>query len=187
MRRRAIAAADLASASASVCAAVVGSRIFRTAKHVVLYAARAWEVDPAAIERIASDAGVPTYYPRAGDDGLTFRRARRDQLVPGRFGVQEPVESAERLEAATGQVVVLVPGVAFDRRGNRLGTGRGYYDRALPNLKDAFRVGLTLETLIVGPIPVDPWDIPMHAIASERGLFPVDPRVGVDPGDHPWS
>jgi 5-formyltetrahydrofolate cyclo-ligase len=154
---------------------------------VVLYAARACEVDASAIELAATAANVPTYYPRVEAGGLTFRRARLDQLVPGRFGVLEPLEDAERLDAAARRVVVVVPGLAFDRQGNRLGTGQGYYDRALPSLEDARRIGLTLEALLVGAIPVDPWDVPMHAIASERGIFPADHRVGVDPGDHPWT
>jgi 5-formyltetrahydrofolate cyclo-ligase len=187
MRRQAIAAADFASGAALVCAGVAESDLFRRARHVVVYAARAVEVDPHAIEIAARGQGLPTYYPRVEGTGLTFRRARREELVAGRYGVLEPPAEAEVLDAGARDVLVIVPGVAFDRRGNRLGTGRGYYDRALPTLSDARRVGLTLDALLVGAIPTDPWDVPVDAIATERGFFLADHRVGADPGDHPWT
>jgi 5-formyltetrahydrofolate cyclo-ligase len=186
-RRQLIAATDLASASVSACAGLVESELFRGARHVVVYAARSCEVDPRAVEVAAERTGIPTYYPRVETDGLAFRRARFGELVSGRFGLREPLERAQALDPGAPDLIVIVPGVAFDRRGNRLGTGRGYYDRALPTLTGARRVGLTLEALIVDAVPIDPWDVPMDAIATERGFFLADPQVGADPGDHTWT
>ena len=187
MRRRAIADGDLVAASVSACAAVVDSDLFRAARHVVVYAARPGELDPSAIEAAADRAGVPTFYPRVDEGGLTFRRARRDELVAGRWGLREPPEHAQMLDPAAAYVLVVVPGVAFDRWGHRLGTGRGYYDRALPSLRDARCVGLTLAAFVVDAIPVDAWDVPVDAIATERGLFFAGDRAGDHPGDHPWT
>ena len=186
-RRQSIAAVDLVSASASACAGIVESEIFRGAQHVVVYAARSCELDPHAIEVAAERSGIPTYYPRVEAGSLAFRRACLGDLVAGRFGVREPLEGAQVLDPTARDVIVIVPGLAFDRRGNRLGTGRGYYDRALPKLRDARRLGLTLEALVVDAVPIDPWDVPMDAIATERGFFLADPRVGADPGDHTWT
>ena len=166
---------------------VTGADFLRSAQHLVVYAARSDEVDPHAIEVAAGRTGIPTYYPRLEAGSLAFRRARLADLVPGRFGLQEPLEDAHLLDPAARDVVVIVPGLAFDRRGNRLGTGRGYYDRAHPMLRDARRIGLTLEALVVDAVPIDPWDVPMDAIATEREFFLADPRVGADPGDHTWT
>jgi 5-formyltetrahydrofolate cyclo-ligase len=186
-RRRGIAAADLTAASVSACAAVADSAVFRGARHVVLYAARPGELDPSAIEAAAARAGVPTFYPRVDEAGMTFRRARRDELGAGRWGLREPDEHAAPLDPAAPHVLVVVPGVAFDRCGHRLGTGRGYYDRALPALHHARRVGLVLGSFVVDAIPFDVWDVPMDAVATEHGLFFVGGRAGDHPGDHAWT
>jgi 5-formyltetrahydrofolate cyclo-ligase len=90
-------------------------------------------------------------------------------LVPGLFGIREPTgphpASWEELD------LVLVPGLAFDHQGNRLGFGKGYYDRALPHLrKNALSVGLAFSFQILEKVPVESNDIPMKALLSERGF-----------------
>lgn len=186
-RRQAVAVTDVAAASVSACAAVVDSRLFRGARHVVVYAARPGELDPSAIAVAAHGVGIPTFYPRVEESGLTFRRARHDELGAGRWGLREPSPEAPRLDPAAAHVLVVVPGLAFDRCGHRLGTGRGYYDRALPTLRDAQRVGLALASFVVDAIPVDVWDVPVDAVATERGLFFAGDRAGDHPGDQPWT
>jgi 5-formyltetrahydrofolate cyclo-ligase len=186
-RRHAIAASGYVHEAAAACAVVVGSRLFQSARHVVLYAARPFELDPGAIELVAAAKRLPTYYPRVEADGLTFRRGRLEGLAAGRFGVREPAGDAVALDPGAPDVLVIVPGVAFDRRGGRLGTGRGYYDRALPALAHARCIGFTIEALIVDVLPSDPWDVPMHAVATERGFFFADRSAGADLGDQSWS
>lgn len=90
-----------------------------------------------------------------------------------RYGFEQPVSGAPRIHP--GQVgVALVPGLAFDRGGGRLGRGGGYYDRLLPGLPDgAPRVGVTLERLVVDTLPTDPHDVPMTHLATERGVREV--------------
>jgi 5,10-methenyltetrahydrofolate synthetase len=85
-----------------------------------------------------------------------------------------------------GNAVILVPGLGFDRRGARLGTGMGYYDRSLPAHPHLKRIGVTLDALIVDSIPTDPWDVPMEAIVTERELLIVG-KAGVQSGDSSWT
>jgi len=90
-----------------------------------------------------------------------------------RFGYEQPVPDAPVVDpAAVG--VVLVPGLAFDRRGNRLGWGKGYYDQLLPTVPAAIKVGVTLERRLVDVIPVEPHDVPVGVLATELGVRSVE-------------
>ena len=161
---------------------------FRRARHVVLYAARAAEVDPGHLAVLIEGNGEQaSYYPRVDGDDLVFHRARLHELVPGRFGIAEPTAEAPLLAHDVDDMIVIVPGVGFDRAGGRLGTGKGYYDRALPAYTRATRIGISLETCVVDRLPTDSWDVPMHVVATERDFLVVDPRVDAHPGDPPWT
>lgn len=60
--------------------------------------------------------------------------------------------------------LIIVPGVAFDQRGMRMGRGKGFYDRFLPKVPHAHKLGICFPFQIVEKIPADPWDIPMDAV-----------------------
>jgi 5-formyltetrahydrofolate cyclo-ligase len=90
--------------------------------------------------------------------------------VRNRWGILEPPEDAPSVPFASVDVV-LVPGLAFDARGSRLGFGRGYYDRLLALLgPDVLRVGVTRDALVVDRLPSDPWDIAMTHLATGNGV-----------------
>lgn len=98
---------------------------------------------------------------------LEFRAwAPGDALAPGPMGTSHPA-AAERREPDW----LLVPLLAFDRRGGRLGYGGGYYDRTLTLMPRAFRLGVACSAQEVEEVPMEPHDIPLHAIATERGLL----------------
>jgi 5-formyltetrahydrofolate cyclo-ligase len=72
--------------------------------------------------------------------------------------------------------LVLVPGVAFDRRGHRLGRGKGYYDGLLLKLSDAAcLIGVTLDWLVVESLPAEEHDVGMNAVVSPGGLVEIRP------------
>lgn len=92
-------------------------------------------------------------------------------LSPGRFEIPEPVGAGEAI--LPGEVdVVLIPGLAFDARGGRLGWGRGYYDRALAQAPGARRVGVCLEWGLVEAVPMEAHDLPMQSIVTPSAVFP---------------
>lgn len=183
-RRAALRSDAVAEASVRISRILTGAPAFRGARHLVLYAARAGEVDPAPLAADALARGIPTYYPRIEEGLLEFRLATLADLRPGAHGIPEPSGDAPRLPADAEGIVILVPGLAFDRAGRRLGSGRGYYDRALPRRPAAMRIGLVLEAFVADRLPSDAWDVPMNAVATENGLFTADVSVGVQPGDH---
>jgi len=91
-------------------------------------------------------------------------------LVAGAFGVREPGAGARRIEVAALEVL-LVPGLAFDETGMRLGRGGGFYDRllALPDLR-ARLVGVCFEVQVLPELPVEAHDRAVDAVVTENGV-----------------
>ena len=99
-------------------------------------------------------------------------------LAPNRFGIPEPAIKNSRAAAAPDTMeLVLVPLLAFDRRGNRLGSGAGYYDRSFAFLKQGERprepllVGIAYAFQQVDILPREPWDVPLDFVCTERELI----------------
>ncbi|MBE0604570.1 MAG: 5-formyltetrahydrofolate cyclo-ligase, partial [Deltaproteobacteria bacterium] len=127
------------------------------------------EVETGRIREAYLAAGATLYYPCVMEGGtLEFRPHRNgDGWVEGPYGIPEPPRLPGRPARVDGFDLVLVPGVAFDRKGNRLGRGLGYYDRFLARLPgDVLRVGLAYSDQVVPEVPVDEWDVPLHALAT---------------------
>jgi 5-formyltetrahydrofolate cyclo-ligase len=154
--RAALSTADVARLSAAVAARVVAMPALATARHVVVYAAMRNELDPSAIAEHARNAGKALYRPTARDEPPGFV-----SLDGSRLGLPRGAE----------HVLVLVPGVAFDARGARLGRGVGWYDRVLADHPRAVRVGLAYDFQVVPSVPEDPWDIRMHAVVTDARLI----------------
>ena len=87
-----------------------------------------------------------------------------NHLTQGAFRIDEPTGPAFTDYAAIDLAVI--PGVAFDRRGNRLGRGKGYYDRLLPRLTQARKLGICFPYQLVNDIPTDAHDIRMDEIIT---------------------
>ena len=112
-------------------------------------------------------------------DGGHIRLARieaLDELVPSAFGLLEPTAQirvdTSRQMAPTSCDLFLVPGVAFDRMGNRLGHGRGYYDELLARVPhSATRIGLAFECQLVERVPTEPHDQRMDLVVTELGTY----------------
>jgi 5-formyltetrahydrofolate cyclo-ligase len=164
-RRRALTADLVASCSAAACTRVVESRAFADALHVVLYAATDGELVTDGIERAAREAGKCVYYPRVTERGMVFVRDRAGARRAGRRGIPEPT-SDEPLGPDAG-VLFIVPGVAFDLRGNRLGRGLGAYDRALLAYPDARRLGLGYEFQLLPVVPIGEHDVRLDGVVTE--------------------
>ncbi len=120
------------------------------------YAAMRDEIDPAALP-----FGI---WPRVGGNGqpLCFHHAAPQDLgaSPG-WDILEPLPDAPRAVPS----LVLVPLIAADARGNRLGFGKGYYDRTLP-LYDALRVGVAFDCQVIDHVPAEAWDAPLDWLVT---------------------
>jgi len=100
-----------------------------------------------------------------------------DELEAGHYGIREP--KADRLRVVSpGEIdAVLVPAVAYDRWGYRVGYGGGYYDRFLPKVPHAARIGAAFACQIMPEVPTDRYDVQVERIATEEGIIlPEDER-----------
>jgi 5-formyltetrahydrofolate cyclo-ligase len=144
--------------------------VWREARCVALDAA--WRAEPPT-GRLASRlarAGVVLAWPRIEDERMVLRTCPGAELVPGYRGIPEPPASAPVL-APEGVDAFVVPGLLFDRRGARLGRGRGHWDRLLSGARsDSLRIGFTVEARLVDELPLDEWDVQMHRIVTEAGV-----------------
>ncbi len=138
--------------------------LLETTRAVALFVGRGHEPDTAALFEALAPRG--RWLPKVmGPAALAWGLLERwDRLVPGVFGLLEPPQTSHG--ALPEEVdVVLVPGLAFDRSGGRLGQGRGYYDRALAATA-AVRVGLCLTPGLVDCVPMAPHDLYMHKVVT---------------------
>lgn len=164
--------------SALAQAALMSAPAFGSARTVLLYQAFRDEVATEAIAAEAVAAGKRLALPRVIKEsrGLVLHQYSGDPatLAIGAYGIQEPCP--EWSVVNPGEVdLVVVPGVAFDRAGNRLGYGGGYYDRLLPLVRSAnpavCLIGLAYSFQLVLALPADPHDIPVDLVATDAGLL----------------
>ena len=133
---------------------------------VASYAAVGSEFDPFAIEKLLASELCP----RVAGDALVFHRAPYASLKPGVLGIPEPAASAPVAQPH----ILLVPLLAADLAGNRLGQGKGYYDRALARLRGrgpVLAIGLAWEVQLVERLPAEPHDQRLDLLATPGRLL----------------
>lgn len=149
---------------------------WRHASSVGLYYAIGNEADTALLLESAWAEGKDVFLPYTLPKGIMhfLPCLGRQDLVKNRMGIPEP-DPARCPKAPEGGWVprlIVVPGVVFDRHGHRIGMAGGYYDRyfAQASTQDVFRMALAYTFQVVESLPADPWDAPVHAIATEDGV-----------------
>ncbi|MCZ8262101.1 MAG: 5-formyltetrahydrofolate cyclo-ligase [Beijerinckiaceae bacterium] len=143
------------------------TRLAPGARILAGYVALRDELDPAPLLGALAAAGLSLALPRMHGEGLAFHAHQiGDALEKGAFGVAEPPAGARCVVPD----VILAPLVAFDRRGHRLGYGKGFYDRVFAAHPMAMRIGLAFAVQEVAEVPAEPHDQPLAAILTENGL-----------------
>lgn len=144
-----------------------------TANAVMVYGATPEEIDVSALERALRRRGARIAYPRVrGDQELSLHWVEdASDLVPGSFDLREPAVDAPEA-AITDLSAIIVPGVAFDPFGNRLGFGAGYYDALLASRKGRpVAVGVAYDEQIVETVPHDAKDHPVDIVLTPTRTF----------------
>jgi len=156
--------ASAAHQSAEILAALEAHPAFRAANIVLLYHSLKDEVDTHAFIRKWSRAKRILLPAVVGRDLELRIYTGPEDLIPGAYGIEEP--TGELFCDYNNIDFILVPGVAFDRDGNRLGRGKGYYDRLLPNIPSAYKAGICFPYQLVEEVPSEPFDVRMDDIVT---------------------
>ena len=164
---------ERADASRRIAERVTSLEAYRQARTVMLFLSMADEVDTRPILDDALRRGVSVAAPRVvrGTRDMVARPVRdpEQDVAPGAWGIPEPVRGTP---IAPDEIeFVLVPGLAFDRFGRRLGRGAGFYDRFMSaDGFSAFRCAVAFDCQIVAAVPVDSHDMPVQCIVTETGI-----------------
>lgn len=151
----------------------------RTARLSDIAAYYAFDGEPdlfPALQALEADGviiALPVIKVVAGRSAMVFGRWTRDcRMLPNRYGILEPVETEEIPLPSFD--LALVPLVGWNRRGVRLGMGASYYDRAFQPFAQSprpMRMGVAYGAQEHNGLPLDPWDIHLHAMLTEKGWF----------------
>lgn len=140
--------------------------VFQHAQTILLY----WSME----DEVQTHDFVNRWYgkkclllPCVDGDDLRLRQYTGPECLKAgeQFGIGEPT-GPEFTDLASIEIII-VPGVAFDHTGNRMGRGRGFYDRLLKSTPNAYKVGVAFNFQMVDSVPVEPFDVPMNKVISE--------------------
>jgi 5-formyltetrahydrofolate cyclo-ligase len=153
---------------------VGGCAEFARAERIGFYAATGGEVSTRPLFDLAQEAGKRCLFPRCRDENrLEYAEIEHwQQLEAGRFGILEPSGEISAVLLVQNDLV-LVPGVAFDKQGGRLGRGGGFYDRAfsIAEPERPYLMGVAHSIQLLETVPLGPHDRRMDAVATETGIL----------------
>ncbi len=185
-KRRALSPQQQERAARRLSRLLLRQPIFIRSRHIAFYLANDGEICPRYLLERALSMGKRCYLPvlhPGAENRLWFARYDRNtRMCANRFGILEPISKEARRLRAPQLDLTLLPLVAFDRRGGRLGMGGGYYDRTFAFKKKVsvhkpYLLGLAHTCQEAEALELSYWDIPLHAIATDKGLV-VSSTVG---------
>lgn len=156
-------------AAESVFAQLEQTAAFLMANHILMYHSLPDELyTHAFLKKWGSKKHF--YLPRVNGVNLEILPYEQSRLELGSFHIEEPV-GEDLVDPAVLELIV-TPGVAFDRRGSRLGRGKGYYDRLLAETT-ATKVGVAYHFQLIDEIPLEPHDVPVDMVITEVATYKI--------------
>lgn len=179
-QRRLLPAEARAEAHRQFARIIDGARLLAPGRRVAVYFAYGHEADLRYVIQVARRRGCLLYLPvitHFRHSRMRFVRYRADSVMRvNRYGIAEPDPRHAEVVPVRRLDVVLLPLVAFDDRGWRLGSGAGFYDRCLQHLREGRRwrrprlIGVAYQCQHVARLQPDRWDVPLDGVVTERGL-----------------
>ena len=175
-QRRAFSATEKTPAEQRMLKFLQSWDVFRQAKTIHIFISKTDEPDTSPIIESAWESGktvaVPCVVPESFELFHSQLKSFED-LSSGALGVLEPSPEGRIAMNPESFDLVIIPGVAFDRQGGRLGYGKGYYDRFLEQT-GAFRLALAFNFQVLEKVPTEKHDVPMNGILTESGIIEVN-------------
>ena len=181
-QRRALSDSEREQAAFLLCERIAASRTFKQSKHIAFYLTNDGEMDLSLLIQYAWQSGKHCYLPVLAEPNTQrlwfIPYTKETKLRNNRFGIPEPIHSnSTRLRKTLSLDLILLPLVAFDEQGNRMGMGGGFYDRTLAFLRQRQHwhkpnlLGVAYEFQKQNKLVTNPWDIPLQAIATEKDFY----------------
>lgn len=160
-----------------VCKAVESLVSFRHADIILLYAPIKSEIDILPILTLAKEKGKKVAFPKCNTEERTMKFHFVDsieEMTPLAYGIREPSEDSPVYDPETtpGVAICLVPGLAFDVYGYRLGYGKGYYDKFMNKFQGS-TIGIVYSNLILPSLPRGRYDKHCDIMVTEKGIKPI--------------
>lgn len=155
-----------------ICNNLTETSLYQNSRSIALYHSFKNEIDTLDILKRSVDLGKSVLFPRMKNGGLVFSRVEDscELILNNKYGIYEPDSRLPEVKRENIDLFI-VPGVAFDVRGNRLGYGKGYYDRTLASVPHGKVVGLCYRFQIFDFIPTDVLDKRVDYILSDGGIL----------------
>jgi 5-formyltetrahydrofolate cyclo-ligase len=171
-KRKTLDPQEVRSKSLLIQQSFINSAEFANAKVLALYAPIHNEVNTAEVFTAALASSKTVLYPALHDERLVFRRViTLEGLRKGAFGIPEPDSLCAAQDPREADIVIL-PGVAFDMKGRRIGYGKGYYDKTLHSLEGRGKlVGFCYDFQLVDIITDEPHDVKMDLLITEKRVI----------------
>jgi len=174
------------AAAAAARTNLTAAPYWEEAESVLAYLAFGSELDADPVIQAALDEGKQVFVPKVKGSLMSFHRVKslKTPFEKGVFGIREPLQTAEvwKLSSSPEPTLILVPGLAFDMKGARLGRGGGYYDRFLSGIRQKslstgkqapLCIGFAYKELITEDVPVEKYDQRIDGLITDgfSGLF----------------
>jgi 5-formyltetrahydrofolate cyclo-ligase len=167
--RKSLSPEQFRSASLQIQNTFLETENFKQARSVLVYSPIHYEVDTELIVSSALASGKKVAFPVVAGHELVFREVSdASELAKGAFGILEPVATGPLFDVEDADILV-VPGVAFDLNGYRIGYGKGYYDKTIHRLEGHGKlVGLCFDFQLVDEILGESHDVKMDLIITDK-------------------
>ena len=169
-KRNTLSPAEVANKSRKIIAHLSTLKVFTDAQTILFYISYGNEVFTHELIKSSLSTTKTVVVPKSNTSNYTLQLyilTDWNQLSSGAYHILEPNPDHHQQIAASTLDCILVPGVAFDLQGNRLGHGKGYYDRLLCGTPQIPHIGLAYECQLVDHIPLDDHDLPVHYLVTE--------------------
>lgn len=162
---------DCLQRSIKICQGIMNTRLYQDAKYVYGYYPLGQEVSLIPVMEDCLCKGKQLALPRVEGNQMDFYEITSlDEVKEGCFHVIEPITSRKMQEE---HALVLTPGVAFDKKGNRIGYGKGYYDRYFQRFPGLKRIGVAYQSQIEEDIPAEETDVRLQYLITECDVIEI--------------
>ena len=151
---------------------IMNSPLFKNASMLLIYAPLENEINLLPLAHVARKRGLPIAFPRCDKETNTMQfyfLSEGQKLIPGAYGIPEPPEDAP-VCVPDERALCVVPALSYDLSGNRIGYGKGYYDRYLSTFP-GITVGATYAPMLLKSVPTEAHDLPVDWLFTERGEY----------------